>query len=250
MSSTDSETAPARPTRRRALLALFGVAMFALGVGIGGLGLPRLLAPNPAVTPQASVVAQVPLATATATVGATATPAATATAAAAAPPTATTPPPIVTVAPTATTPAPTATVPVPTAMATGPPSSIFAPDPGATATTTATAPTAAAGTATVGPTLTATVPSTATATATAISVPTVTPTSATFAATDRVNTEIPVNFRAGPGTTYAAQTALSPGTLLAATGEAATVDGVAWRQFSLANGTIGWVRSQDVLAVR
>ncbi|HEY8597304.1 MAG TPA: SH3 domain-containing protein, partial [Thermomicrobiales bacterium] len=71
-----------------------------------------------------------------------------------------------------------------------------------------------------------------------------------FVATDRVNTELPVNFRAGPGTTYAAQGALQPGTLLEATGNAQTVDGVTWRQFRIANGTVGWIRAQDVLTLQ
>ncbi len=265
MSSTDSETASARPARWRALIALFGVAMFALGVGIGGLGLPRLLALNPVVTPQASVVAQAPLATATATGVATTVAAATPATATLAPPAATAPPPTATNAPTATVPPPTATTPLPAVTATlaaavaptptvaptNPTSAIFAPDPEATATTTATAPTAA-GTATSGPTITATVAATATASATGTptATPTPSPTIPAFAATDRINTEIPVNFRAGPGTAYAAQAALPPGTLLAAIGETATVDGVVWRQFSLADGTVGWVRAQDVLAVR
>jgi uncharacterized protein YraI len=61
---------------------------------------------------------------------------------------------------------------------------------------------------------------------------------------------LPVNFRAGPGTTYAAQGALQPGTPLAATGNAQTTEGVLWRQFRVANGTIGWVRAQDVIAVQ
>lgn len=258
MSSTVSEIAPARPARWRALLALFGVAMFVLGVGIGGLALPRLLALNPAVTPQASVVAQAPLATAT--IGATVTLVTTPTVAATVvpptvPATATAPPPTASVAPTATTGLPTATLPGPTATATlaptptmastSPPSSIFAPDPQGTVTA---APTIVIGTPTSRATATAT--TTAEVTATPPATPTPSPVTPAFAATDRVNTEVPVNFRAGPGTTYAAQTALPPGTLLAATGEAATVDGVAWRQFSIANGTVGWVRAQDVLAVR
>lgn len=78
--------------------------------------------------------------------------------------------------------------------------------------------------------------------------PTVTATVA-FVATDRVNTELPVNFRSGPGTTYAAQGALQPGTILAATGEAQTTDGVLWRQFRIANGTLGWIRAQDVIGL-
>jgi len=258
MSSTDTETAPARPARWRALIALFGMAMFVLGVGIGGLGLPHLLALNPAVTPQASVVAQVPLATATATSAATIVAIATPTIATAAPPAATAPPPTATVAPTATTPPTAATTAPPTATATAtiaptnPASAIFAPDPAATGTTTAVALTAAAGTATGTTTATGTATATATvsATSTPASTPTVTPTSAAFAATDQIFTELPVNFRTGPGTTFTAQTTLPPGTLLAATGETATVEGVAWRQFRLAGGLVGWVRAQDVTTVR
>jgi hypothetical protein len=258
MSSTDSGTAPARPARWRALIALFGVAMFVLGVVIGGLGLPRLLALNPSVTPQASVVAQVPLATATVTVAATSVVIATPATATLVPPTATILPtatsaPTATAPPTATTAPPTATVaPTLTVAPTNPASAIFAPDPSATAATVATSPTAAAGTPTSEPTttVTATATATASATGTPASTPTVTPTSDAFAATDQIFTELPVNFRAGPGTAFAAQTALPPGTLLEATGETTTVDGVVWRQFRLANGTIGWVRAMDVTAVR
>jgi uncharacterized protein YraI len=65
-----------------------------------------------------------------------------------------------------------------------------------------------------------------------------------------VNTELPVNFRSGPGTDYAAQGALQPGTLLAATGNAQTINGVTWRQFRIANGTLGWIRDQDVLSIQ
>jgi SH3-like domain-containing protein len=64
-----------------------------------------------------------------------------------------------------------------------------------------------------------------------------------------VNTELPVNFRAGPGTTFAPQGALQPGTLLAATGAEQTTEGVLWRQFRIANGTIGWIRAQDVIGI-
>jgi len=61
---------------------------------------------------------------------------------------------------------------------------------------------------------------------------------------------LPVNFRAGPGTDYAAQGALQPGTRLAATGNAQTVGGVLWREFRIANGTRGWIRDQDTLAIQ
>ena len=62
-----------------------------------------------------------------------------------------------------------------------------------------------------------------------------------FVATDQVDAEGPVNFRAGPGTAHPAQAALRPGTLLAATGESTTIDGVRWRQYRLEDGRIGWV---------
>lgn len=248
MSGTETNTAAASPARWRALLALFGVAMFAIGVAVGGLVLPRLIKLAPATPPQAATVAQVPSVTTTApaamlmpTVAPTITS-----------------PPSVTAATTAAAPPPTATptavptptvVPTPTAAPTSP-SSIFAPDPTTTATSNGTTPTAAA-TSTMVPTpidtATAAVPE-ALATVTPTTVPTATATapSSTFAATDRIDTQLPVNFRAGPGTTYTAQAALPPGTLLAATGEAQTVGGVLWQQFRLANGTIGWVRAQDV----
>ena len=59
-----------------------------------------------------------------------------------------------------------------------------------------------------------------------------------------------MNFRAGPGTDYAAQGALQPGTLLVATGNVQTVAGVTWRQFRIANGTLGWIRAGDVLTIQ
>ena len=70
--------------------------------------------------------------------------------------------------------------------------------------------------------------------------PTATPRPA-FVATDQVDAEGPVNFRAGPGTAYPAQAVLQPGTLLAATDESTTVNGVRWRQYRLEDGRIGWV---------
>src|SRR5207253_2232323 len=54
-----------------------------------------------------------------------------------------------------------------------------------------------------------------------------------FVATDQVGTILPVDLRAGPGTQYGAQGTVSPGTLLAATGETAAVNGVLWRRFRL-----------------
>ena len=71
-----------------------------------------------------------------------------------------------------------------------------------------------------------------------------------FPATDRIGTQTPVNLRSGPGTSYPSQGALPPSTLLAATGETATVNGVLWRRFRLEDGRIGWVRDLDTFPVR
>ena len=129
----------------------------------------------------------------------------------------------------------------PTPTAARSPSSVFAPDP--------TEQPAVSPTGTVSPTITATGTEAApTAPIATVAAPTATATLA-FVATDRINTELPVNFRAGPGTTFAVQGALEPGTLLAATGQQQTTDGVLWRQFRIANGTIGWIRAQDVIAI-
>ena len=254
--SSERESAPASPARWRLLVGLFGLGMFAIGIIIGNLLLPSLfgLGTQSATSPTAvptTIVAQVPAATPSAT---TAPPTATVPPP---PPTATVAPPTATVTsvpPTATPVPPTATATVaPTPTATRPASSIFAPDPteqpiaSATAPATGTAAATPAGTVT-GPTGTATAAATSTAIA---ATPTATVTVApAFAATDRVNTELPVNFRAGPGTNYAAQGALQPGTLLAATGNAQTIEGVTWREFRIANGTLGWVRAGDVLAIQ
>ncbi len=62
-----------------------------------------------------------------------------------------------------------------------------------------------------------------------------------FLPTDRIESDLPVNLRAGPGTAYAAQGALPPGTLLAATGQSAVTDGVRWREYRLQDGRTGWV---------
>jgi DnaJ domain len=67
-----------------------------------------------------------------------------------------------------------------------------------------------------------------------------------FVATDQVGTILPVDLRAGPGTRYVAQGTVSPGTLLAATGETAQVNGVLWRRFRLPDGRVGWVRDNEV----
>ena len=75
--------------------------------------------------------------------------------------------------------------------------------------------------------------------------PTVTPPA--FVATDRIGTEIPVNFRAGPGTDYPIETTLAPGAALHATGESTLVADILWRQFRLADGRLGWVRDLDVV---
>ena len=71
-----------------------------------------------------------------------------------------------------------------------------------------------------------------------------------FPATDRVGTQPPVNLRAGPGTGYPSLGGLPPGTLLAATGEATTVNGALWRRFRVADGRVGWVRDLDTFPVR
>jgi uncharacterized protein YraI len=68
--------------------------------------------------------------------------------------------------------------------------------------------------------------------------------------TDVVGTDLPVNFREGPGTNYAILGTLPKGTPLAATGRTATVNGVLWRQFELEDGSIGWMRDMDVLPAR
>ena len=75
------------------------------------------------------------------------------------------------------------------------------------------------------------------------------PPPAAFPATDQIGTQTPVNLRAGPGTDYPSLGALPSGTLLAATGESATVDGVLWRRFRLADGRAGWVRDLDTFPV-
>ena len=71
-----------------------------------------------------------------------------------------------------------------------------------------------------------------------------------FPATDRIGTAVPVNLRSGPGTNFATLGALSPGTLLAATGETANAGGYLWRRFRLQDGRLGWVRDLDVTTVR
>lgn len=232
--STPTEPASA-PTSTPALVAvaITGIAMFIVGLVIGTLVIAPQLSRNtanlpPSVPTRAAQTTPLPTPTSTAT----ATPP---------PPTATAVPPTATpLPPTATPPPPTMTpTPQPTPT-TAHSASIFAPE--ATeqpkASQTATAPGA-----TSGPIL----PTTASTTPASDPTATVAAPLPTFAATDRVATEIPVNFRAGPGTTYTVQGALSPGTLLAATGQQQTTDNVLWRQFRLANGTLGWVRAQDVL---
>ena len=79
--------------------------------------------------------------------------------------------------------------------------------------------------------------------------PTPTPVPA-FPATDRIGTRTPVHLRSGPGTNYPILDALPFGTLLAATGESATVNGVFWRRFRLKDGRTGWVRDLDTFPVR
>jgi serine/threonine protein kinase len=77
--------------------------------------------------------------------------------------------------------------------------------------------------------------------------PTPTATTPALVVTDRIGTEIPVNFRAGPGTDYPIETTLVPGTALHATGETTLVADILWRQFRLADGRLGWVRDLDVV---
>ncbi|MDP9375936.1 MAG: DnaJ domain-containing protein [Chloroflexota bacterium] len=79
--------------------------------------------------------------------------------------------------------------------------------------------------------------------------PAPTPTPA-FQATDRIGTALPVNLRTGPGVDYPSQGALPTGTLLEATGETRTVNGVLWRRFVLADGRAGWVRDLDTFPVQ
>jgi uncharacterized protein YraI len=62
-----------------------------------------------------------------------------------------------------------------------------------------------------------------------------------FLPTDRIEADLPVNLRAGPGTAYTAQGTLPPGTLLTATGQSAVIDGVRWREYHLQDGRTGWV---------
>ena len=68
-----------------------------------------------------------------------------------------------------------------------------------------------------------------------------------FLATDRVGAPVPVNLRAGPGTTYASLGTVPPGTALEATGEATDMGGFTWRRFRLVDGRVGWLRQADVL---
>lgn len=247
MSSNEPATTPTSSARGRILAGIFGIAMFTIGLGVGNLALPRLIsgAEGDSGAPAPTIVAQQPVATAT-PVEPTAVPPTpvpptpvppTATAI---PPTATPIPPTPTptpIPPTATPLPPTATpTQVPTPTPTRPPSSVFAPEP--------TEPATPVVTGTTRPPATGTTTATVTTTAT-----TPTPTPPAFVATDRVNTELPVNFRGGPSTSFPSQGALPPGTLLAATGNAQTTDGVLWREFRLANGTIGWIRAQDAAPV-
>ncbi|HEX5506480.1 MAG TPA: DnaJ domain-containing protein [Thermomicrobiales bacterium] len=168
-----------------------------------------------------------------ATMTADAARAATATEASAATATAVPPPPtapaaalVVPVTPAA--PAPTTPAPSPTAA----PSPTPAPSPTAPPTPSPTQPPA--------PTATATAPP-----PTATPVPP--PPAPAFQPTDIVGTTLPVNFREGPGTNYAILGTLPRGTRLAATGRTAVVSGVLWRQFTLKDGSIGWMRDMDVL---
>lgn len=246
MSGSEPTPTPSGSARGRILAGIFGVAMFAIGLLVGNIALPRLISGAAAEpTPAPTVVAQLPPATPTV---APPTQTAVPPTATAVPPTATAIPPTATptpVPPTATPRPPTATpTPVPTPTATRPPSSVFAPEP--TEEARPTTPPAATGTA--GPGATATIAATGTARPTVTVTPTATATPP-FAATNVIDTELPVNFRAGPGTTFPSQGALPPGTLLAATGNAQTVDGVLWLEFRLANGTLGWIRAQDAAPV-
>ncbi len=259
MSSTEHDPTPPRAVWPRLLIGLFGVAMFVVGLLVGNLALPLILggAGDGGESNPTSIAQQFPATPTTAIIAEVATPTP------APPPTAplpTAPPP----APTSTSPLPTTTpppppptplpptatpTPTPAPTPTRNPSSVFAPEPTEATTAVATGIAPRIPTSTVSAFGTTTPRPVATATPTASAAPSPTP-NLPFAATDRVNTELPVNFRAGPGTDFAAQGALSPGTLLAATGNARTIDGVPWREFRIANGTIGWVRAQDVIGAR
>jgi hypothetical protein len=176
--------------------------------------------------------------TASAAVAATATEAGAATATAG-PPTPTAPAAALAVPVTPAAPAPTATsTPSPTAA----PSLTPAPSP--TIPPTPTQPPAPTATATTPPPPTPAPPPP----------PTTTPVPPrpvpAFRPTDVVGTALPVNFREGPGTAYAILGTLPKGTPLAATGRTAVVNGVLWRQFTLANSSIGWMRDMDVLPAR
>ena len=224
MSDSEAPQGSSGGTTGRVLAGLVGAAV--VGLLFGFLALPRLISGADSGTRLASptVVAQQPVATPMATaIPPTAT---------ALPLTATPPPPTPTatpVPPTATPRPPTATpTQVPTPTPTRPPSSVFAPEP--TEAPPPQAPGAAAPPATGG-------------------TPTPTPARGPFVATHVVAANLPVNFRAGPGTTYPSQGALAPGTRLAATGNAQTTDGALWIEFRLADGAMGWILAPYVAPV-
>jgi hypothetical protein len=210
-------------------------------------------APNSAGATSAVVAIASPVATATATtVPATSAPSVAPTAA---PPTATAtaPPPTATPPPTAP-PSPSAAPTVnpgqaifrPTETPAGQPVAPTA-APLATPPPAAPVPTTAPPTAPLAPTATPVPPPPPTPTPEPPPPP---PPAPAFAATDRIGTALPVNFRTGPGIEYASQGGLPQGTLLAATGRSAYAGGYLWREFDLADGRRGWVRDIDVLPVR
>jgi hypothetical protein len=227
-------------TGGRVLAGLLGAAV--VGFLLGMLALPRLIGGADSGTRLSipTVAAQQPVVTPTATaIPPTPTPL---------PPTPTPTPTPFPPTPTATPVPPTATPPPPTATPTQvptptrPPSSVFAPEPTDAPppqAPEAAAPPANGGTAT--PTGTARPAVTATGTPTATIGP--------FVATHVVASDLPVNFRAGPGTTYPSQGALAPGTRLAATGNAQTTDGALWLEFRLATGALGWILAPFVAPV-
>ena len=140
----------------------------------------------------------------------------------------------------ATANAPTAVAPVPTAIHTAPGTPATATASVAGATVEPTAPIAPPPTATAQPTVIVATTPTATAP----------PPPPAFQPTDRIDSDLSVNLRSGPGTGYGSLGLLPTGTPLRATGESADAGGQLWRRFVLADGRQGWVRDLDVFPVR
>jgi hypothetical protein len=71
----------------------------------------------------------------------------------------------------------------------------------------------------------------------------------TFRETHTTNlTDVPVNYRSGPGTDQEALTQLAPGTPLQATGEFDTDSaGTVWLEFVTEDGLRGWIREIDAI---